>query len=112
MVGEIDLDAALWTIPGARMKAGEPHVVHPAQRVVEILREMEGLDVDCCAIRARRTPVLVPYVQERDQTKAVLAKVRSAGTELQPNRVQILVRCNRHPRSVDTQTSVTSTIYI
>jgi integrase len=41
---EIDLDAAVWTVPGSRMKGGEPHVVHLVPRAVEILRQAQKLD--------------------------------------------------------------------
>ncbi|PJG48329.1 hypothetical protein CAF53_08810 [Sphingobium sp. LB126] len=34
---EVDLEKALWTIPGARMKAGKPHIVPLTPRAVEIL---------------------------------------------------------------------------
>jgi integrase len=37
---EINLDEALWTIPGARMKGGETHEVPLSARCVEILLEM------------------------------------------------------------------------
>jgi len=40
---EFDLDAAQWTIPAARMKGGEQHVVHLVPRAVEILQEMRTL---------------------------------------------------------------------
>ncbi len=47
---EIDLDAALWTIPAARMKRGkdgkengDPHVVPLARQAVEILRNLHPL---------------------------------------------------------------------
>lgn len=40
---EIDLDAALWTIPGARMKAGKPHRVPLSEAALAILREMMAL---------------------------------------------------------------------
>lgn len=40
---EIDLDAATWTVPADRMKAGKDHVVPLSDRAVEILREMEGV---------------------------------------------------------------------
>ena len=35
---EIDLDAALWTVPGVRMKAGSEHRVPLCKRAVEVLR--------------------------------------------------------------------------
>lgn len=41
---EFDLKAALWTVPGSRMKAGEAHVVHLVPRALEIVEEMQGLD--------------------------------------------------------------------
>lgn len=37
---EIDLDKAIWTIPGARMKAGKEHRVPLSSRAVEILSEL------------------------------------------------------------------------
>lgn len=37
---EIDLDAAVWTIPGERMKAGREHRVPLCERAVEILRAL------------------------------------------------------------------------
>ena len=39
---EVDLRAALWTVPGERMKGGEPHSVHLSERAVAILREMQA----------------------------------------------------------------------
>ena len=39
---ELDLDAALWVVPGHRMKAREEHAVFLSQRAVEILRERIG----------------------------------------------------------------------
>jgi integrase len=38
---EFDLDAALWTVPAQRMKAGEEHVVHLSARAVQILRQLQ-----------------------------------------------------------------------
>jgi integrase len=35
--GEVDLGAALWTVPGARMKSGRPHRVPLSHRAVELL---------------------------------------------------------------------------
>jgi integrase len=40
---EFDLHAARWTIPGQRMKGGEPHSVYLSERAVAILREMQAL---------------------------------------------------------------------
>lgn len=41
---EIDLQAGLWTVPGARMKGGETHTVHLVPRAVEILQFAQRLD--------------------------------------------------------------------
>jgi len=38
--GEIDLDGALWTVPGARMKAGREHRVPLSNAAVAVLREV------------------------------------------------------------------------
>nr|WP_114184667.1 site-specific integrase [Microvirga aerophila] len=38
---EVDLEARLWTVPAARMKAGREHRVPLPTRAVEILREMQ-----------------------------------------------------------------------
>jgi integrase len=37
--GEFNFDDALWTIPGAKMKAGRPHVVPLSKRALEIIRQ-------------------------------------------------------------------------
>lgn len=41
---EIDSQQGVWTVPGARMKAGEDHVVHMVPRALEIVEEMRGMD--------------------------------------------------------------------
>ncbi len=38
---EMDLDAGLWSIPAARMKMRQPHIVPLARQAVEILRELQ-----------------------------------------------------------------------
>ena len=40
---EIDLDAALWTIPGKRMKAGKAHTVPLSPVAVEVFKRAAGL---------------------------------------------------------------------
>lgn len=40
---EIDFNAAVWTIPGERTKAGRPHRVPLASRSIAILRTMESI---------------------------------------------------------------------
>lgn len=44
--GEFDLEAALWTVPAARMKAGEEHTVHLSPRAVEILQQLQAMQLD------------------------------------------------------------------
>lgn len=40
---ELDVDGALWTVPGERMKGGETHTVHLVPRALEILEEQKRL---------------------------------------------------------------------
>jgi len=40
---EFDLDAAVWLVPGERMKGGEDHTVHLAARAIEILEAQKML---------------------------------------------------------------------
>ena len=40
---EIDLDAAVWSIPAAKMKMKEPHIVPLCRQAVEILTELKEL---------------------------------------------------------------------
>ena len=40
---EIDMDAATWTVPGERMKAGREHRVPLSPRAVEVLNEAQAL---------------------------------------------------------------------
>ncbi|OYV00893.1 MAG: integrase [Burkholderiales bacterium PBB5] len=47
---EIDLDAALWTVPAARMKAKEAHAVALPPRAVEILRSLAALKLDAALV--------------------------------------------------------------
>lgn len=41
--GEIDLEAAEWRIPGARMKAGRPHIVPLVPAVIDLLKALRGV---------------------------------------------------------------------
>lgn len=43
---EIDLEAAVWTVPASKMKAKEPHVVYLPDRAVELLRAVKALQLD------------------------------------------------------------------
>jgi len=41
---EFDLDAGIWTIPAARMKAKEVHTVHLSPRALEVVKAQAGHD--------------------------------------------------------------------
>jgi len=41
---EIDLDRAVWQLPGARTKNGRPHIVHLSPVAVEVLRDLSRVD--------------------------------------------------------------------
>jgi len=41
---EVDMRESIWTVPGERMKGGEPHVVYLSARAVAILESAQGLD--------------------------------------------------------------------
>ena len=55
---EIDLGAALWTIPRGRMKANREHVVPLTQRCVKIIER-------CAELRVRDCPIIFPGMQGR-----------------------------------------------
>jgi len=42
--GEVDMDDAVWTVPGEKMKAGLPHRVPLSEPALEVLRAARGLD--------------------------------------------------------------------
>ena len=50
---EIDMDAATWTVPGERMKAGREHRVPLSGRAVEVLGEAQ-------ALRSKRSDLVFP----------------------------------------------------
>jgi integrase len=41
---EFDLEAATWTVPKERMKAGEAHTVYLSVRALDVINSMKGLD--------------------------------------------------------------------
>ncbi|MBE3111611.1 MAG: site-specific integrase [Acidobacteria bacterium] len=53
---EVDLDAKVWTIPGARMKAGREHRVPLSARAVEILTRAQACAQDSPYVFPGRTP--------------------------------------------------------
>jgi integrase len=64
--GEIDLPAAIWTVPASRMKAGREHRVPLSARAIEIVERMATIRTRLpwpktrAAIIARRPPQTLP----------------------------------------------------
>lgn len=79
---EIDLDAAVWTIPADRMKAGKPHKVPLCPDAVEILREIprfEGSEFIFTAPRGGKfSDVALTALLKRMDIKATAHGFRSA----------------------------------
>lgn len=69
---ELDTDKALWTIPGARMKAGKEHVVPLCNRAVAIIERAKS-------IRSSET-IVFPGLKGMPMSDATMAKaLREAG---------------------------------
>jgi integrase len=47
---EFDLAAAVWTVPAAKMKAGEEHVVYLQPHAVQLLRDLQALRLDAALV--------------------------------------------------------------
>jgi len=78
---EIDLDAAIWTIPAERMKAGKPHKVPLCPAAVEILKEipqLEGSELIFTAPRGGKfSDVALTALLKRMEIKATAHGFRS-----------------------------------
>lgn len=71
---EIDLEAAIWTVPAARMKAGKEHRVPLSEPALEILRDMEARGTDPSKL------VFPGYAKGRPLSDVALSKaLRVAG---------------------------------
>lgn len=70
---EIDTEAAVWTVPGERMKAGQPHRVPLAPEALAVLERVKGLDPDLVFPSAQRAPDGTGKVQS-DMVFAALFK--------------------------------------
>jgi len=70
--GEVDMEAKLWTIPGARMKAGETHVVPLSEPALAILSEMKGL------IEGKADEPVFPGMKRKPLSDMTLAKALSS----------------------------------
>ena len=72
---EIDLEAATWTVPAERMKAGQPHRVPLSGRAVEVLEVVRRYgDGEDLVFPAPRGGTLAPNSLTRLVTKAGLAE--------------------------------------
>jgi integrase len=91
---EVDFEQATWTIPGARMKAGRPHVVYLSNQALDILVALKTC--------AGGSPYLLPgrYDTEGPISNATLnrvidvalAKLSAEGREIEPFSVHDLRR--------------------
>jgi integrase len=68
---EFDLEAGLWTVPAAKMKAGEPHQVYLSPRAVEIVRAQLGMD----STYLFPSPATVGTVDEKDKPRKPLSNM-------------------------------------
>jgi integrase len=93
---EISEDTSRWTLPGARMKNGKPHIVHlsePARTVLRALPRVEGCDlvfstttyrltagenVEPKGERTRKPTPISGFSQGKRHLDAAIAKVRAA----------------------------------
>ena len=66
--GEVDLEAATWTVPATRMKAGREHRVPLSARCVAILREAQDL-------RNADSPLLFPSATGKVISDATVGKL-------------------------------------
>ena len=78
---EIDIEAAMWTVPGARMKAGKEHRVPLSQKAVDLLKalpQMAGSDLVFPSPRAGlMSDMTIVAVMRRMGTDAVPHGFRS-----------------------------------
>jgi integrase len=71
---EIDLDKGLWSIPAARMKAGEAHTVPLPPAAVDVLKQVQGF------ITGRKGELVFPGLRGKPLSDMTLAKaLRVAG---------------------------------
>ncbi|HEX8525786.1 tyrosine-type recombinase/integrase [Allosphingosinicella sp.] len=70
---EIDFDKAQWTIPAARMKAGEAHSVPLTPAAVEVLRQVREITT------VRQGQPIFPGLKGQPLSDATLAKVLRVG---------------------------------
>ena len=102
--GEIDRDAAVWAIPGTRMKARRAHRVPLCPRAVEILAEAEALRRD--AVAPPPTGLVFPSLRGKPLSNMTLSKlVKEQGIAAVPHGFRSSFRDwaserTNHPREV------------
>ena len=75
---EIDMDAATWTVPAERMKAGREHRVPLSPRAVEVLGEAR-------ALRSRRGDLVFPGRRGTMAGTAMAHMLRRVGIDAVPH---------------------------
>lgn len=94
---EIDLDAAIWTIPGKRMKAGVEHRVPLSEQALKVLRDlprMAGTDLVFTAPRGGQlSDMAMTAIMRRMSLKAVPHGFRSTFRDW-------CAECTNYPRDV------------
>ena len=69
---EVDVDAATWTVPAERMKAGKEHRVPLSTRCVAILREAQAIPRTS---RNADSPLLFPSINGKVISDATVGKL-------------------------------------
>lgn len=78
--GEIDMDAATWTVPAARMKAGREHRVPLSPAALDVLRQADA------RYRAKGSALVFPSVTGRTLSDSTISKlIRELGIEAVPH---------------------------
>ena len=82
--GEVDLEAATWTIPAARMKASRPHRVPLSRAALAVLREARKLSDGALIFPSPRGRAL--------SGSALVAAISRAGVDLAPHGMRAMFR--------------------
>ncbi len=81
---EIDMDAATWTVPAERMKAGREHRVPLSRAALDVLHQAAGIEER--AAPSRRTGLVFPSVTGKTLSDSTISKlIRELGIEAVPH---------------------------
>ena len=101
---EIDMDAATWTVPAERMKAGREHRVPLSRAALDVLRQAEGIERTAAS---SRTGLVFPAQRTtRPLSDSTISKlIRELGIEAVPHGFRSSFRdwageCTATPHSV------------